>query len=535
MKMRMAGKKLIVEDGVLVAKAENELHLQRQWSSIICTPRSLRQKLLLITKTIQPFIPFDYIEIEQRNVTGQHYYWVSFLRVGFNEYQTISESELSTITTLSVTEVSAMRSQLLNEAQININNGGRFLTILDQFPRKRLYAKFFGLNANATLPLASGTGSRFVVTFYSKAVHAYDHGSIQFLSRIQKALAGVFEKLMEPVKGPVSTEAGGPATQCKIRQHASVKVFDGIVGKSHSLLAALDFVEKVSPLDTSVLILGETGTGKEIIAERIHYLSGRIQGPLVKINCAAIPAGLVESELFGHEKGAFTGASARRIGKFEQADGGTIFLDEIGDMPPDIQVKLLRVLQEREIERIGGRDTVKLDVRIVTATNKNLETEVAEGRFRMDLYYRLNVFPVWIPPLRKRKEDIPLLVSHFINLYAEKHNLAVSGITPDALEQLIRYDWPGNIRELENSIERSVIMTGEGMIGKVFIKPAHLEQLEQYVQAKIKTIEEVEKDHIQIVLARCNNKVYGAGGAAEMLKIPPTTLMSKIKKLGVVR
>jgi transcriptional regulator with GAF, ATPase, and Fis domain len=220
----------------------------------------------------------------------------------------------------------------------------------------------------------------------------------------------------------------------------------GIIGKSPNMLKVFELVKEVGPLDTSVLILGESGTGKEGIATNIHRLSPRRNKPFVKLNCAALPPNLVESELFGHERGAFTGAFDRRIGKFEQADGGTLFLDEVGEMPASLQVKLLRVLQEREIERLGGKETIKVNVRIIAATNANLEKGIAEGRFRLDLYYRLNVFPVVLPPLRSRKEDIPLLTDHFIRMYASKTNRKTEGIARDALSRLMDYAWPGNVR-----------------------------------------------------------------------------------------
>ncbi|HEX3934956.1 MAG TPA: sigma-54 dependent transcriptional regulator [Puia sp.] len=220
----------------------------------------------------------------------------------------------------------------------------------------------------------------------------------------------------------------------------------GIIGKSPNMLKVFELVKEVGALDTSVLILGESGTGKEGIATNIHGLSPRRNKPFVKLNCAALPPNLVESELFGHERGAFTGAFDRRIGKFEQADGGTLFLDEIGEMPAALQVKLLRVLQEREIERLGGKETIKVNVRIIAATNANLEKGIAEGRFRLDLYYRLNVFPVVLPPLRSRKEDIPLLTDHFIRMYASKTNRKTEGIARDALSRLMDYAWPGNVR-----------------------------------------------------------------------------------------
>lgn len=307
--------------------------------------------------------------------------------------------------------------------------------------------------------------------------------------------------------------------------------FYGIIGKSTQLRQLIEHLQLVAPADTSVLILGETGTGKERVAECIHELSPRNKKPLVKVNCAALPANLIESILFGHEKGAFTGAHERKIGKFEQADGGTIFLDEIGEMPVDIQVKLLRVLQEKEIERTGGNTTIKTDVRIIAATNRNLEKEMAEGRFRMDLYYRLHVFPLLLPALRDRKEDIPLLVRHFIDYYSKKSGRAAPVITDAVISELMNYNWPGNIRELEHTIERTVLLTPDGTIKHIPLPVFKNDNIEK--NDKIKTIEENEKDHIIEVLKKCNGKISGKGGAAEILGLNVSTLNSRIKKLGI--
>jgi len=310
---------------------------------------------------------------------------------------------------------------------------------------------------------------------------------------------------------------------------------NGIIGKSPGMLKVFSLVKEVGHLDTSVLILGESGTGKEGIATNIHRLSPRRNKPFVKLNCAALPPNLVESELFGHERGAFTGAFDRRIGKFEQADGGTLFLDEIGEMPPSLQVKLLRVLQEREIERLGGKETIKVNVRIVAATNSNLEKGIAEGRFRLDLYYRLNVFPVILPPLRHRKEDIPLLVDHFIKMYATKTNRKTETIAPEALARLMEYSWPGNVRELQNVMERSVLMTNDAVLRDVSFMSSSAPAKESYTEeiSRVKTIAEMEKDHILAVLRKCKGRISGSGGAAELLRLPASTLKSKMKKLGI--
>lgn len=307
----------------------------------------------------------------------------------------------------------------------------------------------------------------------------------------------------------------------------------GIIGQSPLLKESIEKIKIVAPTETSVLILGESGTGKERAANVIHELSAHNSHPIVVVNCAALPQSLIESELFGHEKGAFTGANALRIGKFEQANNGTIFLDEIGELPLDSQVKLLRVLQEKEIQRLGGNKTIKINVRIVAATNKILEKEVAEGRFRLDLYYRLNVFPIQLPSLRERKEDIEMLATYFLKKYAAISRRNVNSISAKALEQLKNYSWPGNIRELEHLIERNVLLAKTNEIEKFDLSSiAPIVSLEIGTD-KIKSMEEMEKEHIMNALQMCNGKVSGIGGAAELLKLQPQTLYSKMKKLGI--
>ena len=312
--------------------------------------------------------------------------------------------------------------------------------------------------------------------------------------------------------------------------------FSEIIGNSDSMRQVFHFVDQVADTDTTVLILGETGTGKELIARAIHNHSSRKDKLMVKLNCATLSANLIESELFGHEKGSFTGATERRIGKFELANNGTLFLDEIGELPLELQVKLLRALQEREIERLGGKGVIKVDVRIITATNRNLYQQVQEGAFRSDLFYRLNVFPVTLPPLRNRKEDITALSQFFIDRYAKKLNRGVKMLSQRASKSLLNYHWPGNVRELEHLIERSVLLATGPTINSV-----HLPQLEKTVPdlkipgQYIKSIFENERDHILDVLKHCQGKISGRGGAAEILGIPATTLNSKIKKFRISR
>jgi DNA-binding NtrC family response regulator len=309
-------------------------------------------------------------------------------------------------------------------------------------------------------------------------------------------------------------------------------IIEGIIGKSNSLQDVIEKIRVVAPTHTSVLVVGESGTGKEKVAHSVHELSERKDQPIVVVNCAALPHSLIESELFGHEKGSFTGANAMRIGKFEQADGGTIFLDEIGELPLDSQVKLLRALQEKEIERLGGNKTIKVNVRIIAATNRSLEKEVAEGRFRLDLYYRLNVFPIELPPLRERKEDIELLAHFFLTKYASASRRNITSISAQALDQLHNYNWPGNIRELEHLIERSVLLAKTAEIEN-FDLPNIIEKPSDQPQGQLKSMEEMERDHILNALQNSGGKVSGIGGAAELLKMQPQTLYSKMKKLGI--
>jgi formate hydrogenlyase transcriptional activator len=301
--------------------------------------------------------------------------------------------------------------------------------------------------------------------------------------------------------------------------------FDTMVGESDSFNKVLDATRKVAATDTSVLIIGETGTGKELIARFIHKQSMRKEQALIKVNATAIPAGLVESEFFGHEKGAFTGALQRKLGRFEVADGGTIFLDEVGDIPLDVQVKLLRVLQEREFERVGGTESKKVNVRVVTATNRNLAKAVDEGTFRDDLYYRLNVFPIRVPPLRERKTDIPLLVQYFLCKHKSQLGVEHKKVDDKTMERLVQYSWPGNIRELSNVIERAMIISSGPTLQIEFEKAPT-----QKIPWKL---EDVERNHVLKILQETNWVINGPKGAAQILDLHPNTLRNRMKKLGI--
>jgi formate hydrogenlyase transcriptional activator len=324
--------------------------------------------------------------------------------------------------------------------------------------------------------------------------------------------------------------------------------YEEIVGSSASLAVVVRMIDRVAPTDTTVLIIGETGTGKELVARAVHNRSARRSRPLVKINCGAIASGLIESELFGHVKGAFTGALERRTGRFELADRGTLFLDEVGELPLDMQVKLLRVLQEQEFEPVGSSRTMKVDVRVIAATNRNLEQEVAAGRFRADLFYRLNVLPITVPPLRERRDDLPQLAMFFVQKHAKRVGRAVDGVSRESLERLANYAWPGNVRELENVIERALVLSHGGVLdvaqGLVPAQPAapvmpHAKGAVPIpatpAAAAAARLDDVERAHIAATLEQTSWVIEGPRGAALILDLHPNTLRSRMKKLGLER
>jgi transcriptional regulator with GAF, ATPase, and Fis domain len=312
---------------------------------------------------------------------------------------------------------------------------------------------------------------------------------------------------------------------------------DEIVGAETGLKNVMDMVQQAAPRDNPVLLLGETGVGKELIASAIHYSSPRKEGPFIKVNSGAIPEGLIDSELFGHEKGAFTGAVAQKRGRFERAQGGTIFLDEIGDLPMPAQTRLLRVVQQKELERVGGAKTIQVDVRIIAATHRNLEQMVGNNKFREDLWYRLNVFPIIIPPLRQRKADIPALVAHFLRRKSRELNFRnIPPLAPGTIDRLMDYPWKGNVRELENMVERNLIQYSGGLLKFdhfVFPQAADIPPLAS-TGAKILKLDELDARHIQLVLEETRGRINGPEGAAELLGIHPNTLRARMNKLGII-
>jgi len=403
---------------------------------------------------------------------------------------------------------------------------------LRRWPRLLERVQPYGVESCCWLPLTTARRRLGTLVFTSKQPSVYDAADVDFLQQVANQVAVAVENALgfaeiAALKDKLHQE------KVYLEEEISTENFKEMVAVSAALREVLKMVETVASTDSTVLIRGETGTGKELIARALHEHSPRREHTLVKLNCAAIPTGLLESELFGHEKGAFTGAIRQKIGRFELAHQGTLFLDEVGDVPLELQSKLLRVLQEQEFERLGGTKTIKVDVRLVAATNRDLAQMVAEGRFRNDLYYRLNVFPIVLPPLRERPDGIPSLVRHFTQQFARRMGRRIETIRPEVLEALVRYPWPGNVRELQNVIERAVILSP----GPTLQVPlADLEPAgQQAPMAAAVTLADAEREHILSALRETGWVLGGPAGAAARLGMKRTTLQNKMRKLGISR
>ncbi|MBZ5639514.1 MAG: sigma 54-interacting transcriptional regulator [Acidobacteriia bacterium] len=389
-----------------------------------------------------------------------------------------------------------------------------------------------GLLSALSVPLRSKGKVIGTLNVWSQEVGRYDESHSELLLAIADQVVLAIQNLLAYEEVASLEQRLEQENLYRQEECLAEPPFADVVGESAVIRKVLAKIRKVAGTDSTVLVTGETGTGKELVVRAIHGLSMRKDKILVKVNCAALPSGVIESELFGHEKGAFTGALTRRVGRFELANGGTLFLDEVGDLPQELQAKLLRVLQEGEFERVGGTQTLKVNVRLIAATNRDLHSAVGEGRFRADLFYRLNVFPIAIPPLRDRVEDVPRLVRHFVMIYASKMGKSIEKISEQVLGKLMAYPWPGNVRELQNVIERAVILSTRGRI-----------ELDDHLAAPVAgartkaagTLEEIERDRIQSVLERVGWRVSGEGGAASILGLKRTTLEARMGKLGISR
>ena len=403
------------------------------------------------------------------------------------------------------------------------------------WPRFLERVERYGVQSYCWLPLTTARRKLGALVFTSKRTGAYDGSDLPFLQLVANQVALAVENALAFQEIEALTEKLAKA-KAYLEEEVRTEQVGDIVGENAALRGVLKRVETVAHTDSTVLIHGETGTGKELIARAVHDLSPRKDRTFVKLNCAAIPTGLLESELFGHEKGAFTGAIRQRIGRFELAHQGTLFLDEVGDIPLELQPKLLRVLQEHEFERLGGTKTIRANVRLVAATHRDLEQMIRDGRFRSDLYYRLNVFPITLPPLRDRQDDIPRLVRHFTQNFARRMGRRIETIPSSVMDALVRYHWPGNVRELQNVIERAVILSnGTTLHVPVADLHAPTEPVAESTGGASDTLSEAEREHIARVLRETNWVLGGPRGAAARLGMKRSTLHWKMKKLGISR
>ena len=508
-----------------------EQRLEKLLSNIKSKECSHEERLLSLIRALTSFLPFEWVVINTDHSKRRTGLIHMFQRVGFENYQRKEESEIIESAENDQVELNELRTFIADFDDPQFWNEDELETKSLQTGGTRKLKKSLKHRSRLWFPLQKGLSQKMSLTFYCDENQSYNSEHLRLLAAKKGLLTDILAKTGE--LGMSEMQATSPKVQV-IADRLPKPKFEGIIGNSSKLLEALDKVTQIAPFDNTALILGETGTGKEGIVRAIHSLSPRRFQPLIKVNCAAIPFPLAESELFGHEKGAFTGAAERRIGKFELAHGGTLFLDEIGELPLEIQSKLLRALQEKEIERIGGKETIKINTRIVVATNRDLLSLVSEGKFRMDLYYRINVFPITLPPLRERKEDIALLADHFLQIAGAsvgKNSIAISSA---ALKQLYNYSWPGNIRELQNLIERHVLQARSNTIDR-FEMPDQTPGTSANLNAlpEAGSFHDMDREYILAVLKKTNGKISGAGGAAELLKLPPTTLNSKMKRLGI--
>jgi DNA-binding NtrC family response regulator len=517
-------------------KSSGELYMKSVIEDIAGGHISQEQKLLRISSAFQPYIPFDFVAISGLSNDMNRPAEVNISRTHFDEYQVIELPDFLKLAGLTFQEYQNIYLTTPETTHDKVYTGDDFTDLKKRSKLNEIIAETFSLRSTLIKCIDLEDDRLVILSFYSRIEDIYKQDHLNLLVHLQDTLSanltGIINQAEENNAPFKPYQKPAPISY---RPNSELQ-FSGIVGNSAVLLKVLDQIKIVAPTDTSVLIMGDSGTGKEMIAFNLHNLSDRRLKPMITVNCAALPIELIESILFGHEKGSFTGATERRTGKFEEADGGTIFLDEVGEMPFELQSKLLRVLQEKEIERIGGLKPIPVNLRMIAATNRNLEKEISLGRFRLDLYYRLNVFPINIPALKDRKDDIPLLVNHFISKYSGKMRKNIKGVSKPILNGLMDYDWPGNIRELEHLIERSVLLCNTTIIEENYLY-INLQNHKDGPKdtSPIKTIAENEREYILSVLQKCNGKISGEGGAAELLGIPATTLNSKIKKLNIKR
>src|SRR5712672_646512 len=513
-----------------LAQERDRLRVLLDLNNVLVTSRELPELLRGIVSTLQRVIRHDYTSLALLDpMTGL----LKIYALDFPGHQGFFKAESV------VPRDASPAGRAIAEGKTLVARGAE----LDIYPSeivRQLRAE--GMQTICCIPLTNRARTFGTLNLASRSTEGFNLADVEFVQQVAAQIALAVEnalafKEIDALKDKLAVE--------KLYLEEEIRTefnFEEIIGESASLKRTLAQVELAAPAGTTVLILGDTGTGKELIARAIHNLSPRRERTFVKINCAAIPSGLLESELFGHERGAFTGAVSQKVGRFELADRGTIFLDEVGDIPLELQPKLLRVLQEQEFERLGATRTVRVDARVVAATNADLSQLVAERKFRSDLFYRLNVFPIQIPPLRDRREDIPLLVRYFVQKFSRSLNKIVQYVPSEAMDALVGYSWPGNIRELENLLERAVILSpGKELrvplseLRNALAAPVEESPLAISAAAPVATLEEAERQHILRALRQTQWRIAGPRGAAAMLGMKRTTLQARIRKLGIRR
>ncbi|QHV99375.1 sigma 54-interacting transcriptional regulator [Spirosoma endbachense] len=511
-------------------------------------------RLLRVAQLLLPNIPFEYLTLG----FAQEKFRLAFCfhRVGFDEYETVSPESFWKMAGIPLEQALAAQGDVAKQGAGRYNHND-FESLCRKYRPMQALAHTYRLESALVLAFTSTRMGPVVLSFFSRQPDTYLTRHLNLLERLEQPIVLTLDRIFayeEVARLSEKLQQENTYLQEEVKSSAN---FEEILGTSQPLMQVFNLVSQVAPGDTTVLLMGESGTGKELFARALHNLSARKGKIMVKVNCATLPANLIESELFGHEKGAFTGAVDRRIGKFEVAQGGTIFLDEIGELPLDLQAKLLRVLQEKEIERLGGKTPIKTDVRVIAATNRELEKEVADGRFRMDLFFRLSVFPILLPSLQERRGDIPLLATHFAKKFARRLGKPFPGFKASTVEELVSYNWPGNIRELENLMEQAVILNdGKNPVALGRSLGTHLfaareTSLSAATQLDVSATlnvdramakdlpgvkqqhQESERDYILTILQKTNGRIRGAGGAAELLNIKPSTLEYRMERLGI--
>ncbi len=514
---------------------EAQTAMQLAVNNALLTIKDRGRMLLAVCEQIDKLVPCTFLGIRVMGEDGSYRIFDSFMRNGGGGFVPVSPVDMLAVD--DIEEISRESFSLIFNPGCFC--GESFLRLCGEFRILALVKERFGICSLLTVPLWDTPGSRagLIISDASRSFEEHDQMTVslivpQLSLALQNYLA--FEEIDE-LRRKLERER-----TCLIEEIKAAHNFEEIIGNSAPLAAVLRRVSQVAPTDATVLIQGETGTGKELFARALHNLSTRKKRALIKINCATLPAPLIESELFGHEKGSFTGATERRIGKFELAEGGTIFLDEIGELPLELQAKLLRVLQERELERLGGRQVIKVDVRVIAATNRDLAREVAEGRFREDLFFRLNVFPLTIPPLSERREDIPMLATHFAAKCSREFGKPLRSFRESDMNRLVGREWKGNVRELGHLIEQAVILSDGSTLDFSTILSSSAPASALQAAGRTRTMSDFENDVavmerelILDVLSRSKGRVSGVGGAAEQLAMHPKTLYSRLEKLGL--